>query len=73
MACINPDGSLSGPARKILGAMQAPTTLEAVAEATGLPLYRIRSSIRELVQAGFVKETEGRYSATSAGRARIEG
>jgi predicted transcriptional regulator len=71
MACINSDGSLSGAAKKVLGAMQSPTTLEDVSESTMLPLYRIRASVRELIEAGLAEEKNGLYSITATGRARL--
>lgn len=73
MACINSDGSLSGAAKKVLGAMQSPTTLEDVSESTMLPLYRIRASVRELIEAGLVEEKDGLYVITPAGQARLAG
>lgn len=72
MACINPDGTLSVAAKKILTEMQAPTTLEDVAKQTELPLYRIRSSIRIVVEAGLVEEMNGEYRITEAGQARLD-
>lgn len=71
MACINPDGTLSVAAKKIMAAMRQPTTLEDVAQQTGLPLYRIRSSVREIVQAGLVLEEGRQYTLTEAGKERI--
>jgi predicted transcriptional regulator len=71
MACINPDGTLSVAAKKIMASMQQPTTLEDIAQQTGLPLYRIRSSVREIVQAGLVLEEDRRYTLTEAGKERI--
>ena len=71
MACINPDGTLSVAAEKIMASMQQPTTLEDVAQQTGLPLYRIRSSVREIVQAGLVLEEDGQHTLTEAGMERI--
>ena len=71
MACINPDGTLSAAAEKIMASLLQPTTLEDVAQQTGLPLYRIRSSVREIVQAGLVLEEDGEYALTEAGKDRI--
>lgn len=73
MACINSDGSLSGAAKKVLGAMQSPTRLEDVSESTMLPLYRIRASVRELIEAGLAEEKDGLYVITLNGQARLSG
>lgn len=72
MACISPDGTLSEPARKVLRALAQEKPLEAAAAEVDVPLYRIRSSVRELVQAGFVQESGARFQTTPAGRAKLE-
>ncbi|GAB4559102.1 MAG: hypothetical protein Kow0047_04740 [Anaerolineae bacterium] len=71
MACINPDGTLTGSARAVLRAAREPLTPAEIAQQTGLPLYRIRSSLRELVDAGLLSEQDGRYVLTEAGAERI--
>jgi predicted transcriptional regulator len=72
VACINPDGSLTGAAKKIMAAMHDPISLRDVAEQTMLPLYRIRSSVREILQAGLVEEKDGAYTITAAGRELLQ-
>ncbi len=71
MACISPDGTLTESARKMLAAVRNPTTAEEVAQSTALPLFRVRSGLRELVQAGLVVEREGRYQLTDTGRQKL--
>jgi len=73
MACINPDGTLTPSAKAVLSALFSPVALEEVAKSTGLPLFRIRSSIREMLEASLVKEKDGKYAATKLGREKIEG
>ena len=73
MACINEDGTLTPSAKKVLSAISSPITLEEAAKSTGLPLFRIRSSIREMLEAGLVEEKEEKYVATKLGRAKIGG
>lgn len=70
MACINPDGTVTPSASKILRAALSPLTPPQIADATGLPLYRIRSSLRELVQAALLRENGEVYTVTEAGRTR---
>jgi len=65
------DGALTESARKMLEALRSPATPEAVAQVTGLPLFRVRSGLRELAQAGLLEETEGHYQLTEAGRQKI--
>lgn len=72
MACISPDGTLSGPAQKVLRALVEPKALEEIAGAVEVPLYRIRSSVRELTQAGLVEETGATFVTTPAGRTKLE-
>lgn len=72
MACINPDGSITRPGRKMMEAMSLPKTLEDVAKETAIPVFRIRSVIRELLEAEYVEESEGLYSTTEKGRYKLE-
>lgn len=71
MACLSTNGTLTESARKMLGALQNPALPEEVAQATGLPLFRVRSGLRELAQAGLVEEREGRYVLTEVGKQRL--
>ncbi len=71
MPCIDGSGKLSESGRRILAALGHPITLEEAARQTGLPLYRIRSGTREMVQAGLVEEKAGTYLTTAAGQALL--
>lgn len=71
MACINPDGTLTKPAQTILRAMQHTAGAEDLAKATGFPLYRVRSVIRELVEAGLAVENDQQYAVSEAGMKKI--
>jgi len=73
MPCINEDGTLTPSAKKVLSAISSPITLEEVAKSTGLPLFRIRSSIREMLEAGLVEEKEEKYIITEAGIKKLKG
>ncbi len=70
MACVNPDGTLSGSAQSILDALREPAAAEAIAASTGLPLFRIRSGLREMQAALLIEEREGVFFLTDSGRAR---
>ncbi len=73
MACINPDGTLAPSAQSILKALGGgPAKAEALAHQAGLPLFRVRSSMRELVEAGLVTEADGAYALTDAGGERLK-
>lgn len=71
MACISPDGTLTAQARLVLAAFEAPSRPEDVARATDLALFRIRSSLRELVDAGLLEASGDGYVVTGAGRERL--
>jgi len=73
MPCINEDGTLTPSAKAVLSALSSPITSEEVAKSTGLPLFRIRSSIREMLEAGLVEEKEEKYIITEAGIKKLKG
>ncbi|HDJ21730.1 MAG TPA: hypothetical protein ENF19_00830 [Candidatus Bathyarchaeota archaeon] len=69
MPCISPDGKPTSTGLKTLAAIQrGATTAPEIAKATGQPMFRVRSGLRELVKAGFLTESGGSYSLTDAGR-----
>ena len=71
MPCVKPDGTLEPMAQAIIRTLRTPQTVEGVCDHLRLPLYRVRSTIRELVEAGLVAEKEGQYALTAAGEARV--
>lgn len=72
MPCVNANGEISDAARQILGSMLEASPLEQVAARTGLPLYRIRSAMRELSGAGLAVATVDGWKTTEAGREAME-
>jgi DNA-binding IclR family transcriptional regulator len=66
MACVNADGTLSTSGRAMLDALAATKTASEVASATGLPLFRVRSGLRDLVAAGLVRQEGDTFSADEA-------
>ena len=71
MACVNPDGSLTPTAKKILRALGHPLMLSELSEQVFLPLFVLRSSLRELSEYGLLQEAEEKYQLTDKGRARL--
>lgn len=67
MACVNPDGTLTDSGRAMLSALRTTGTPEQVAAATGLPLFRVRSGLREMMHAALVEEQQGSYRLTERG------
>lgn len=56
MACINPDGTLSEVAKRVLTRLANPHSAAAIAKAAGLPLFRVRATIRETGRAALIAE-----------------
>ncbi|MFZ5979373.1 MAG: hypothetical protein ACOYVF_01970 [Candidatus Zixiibacteriota bacterium] len=72
MACVNPDGSLTLSARKLLRMLAEPMSPEEAAEKLQLPLFKIRSSLREMTRAGMVVQTgEDKYRTSEEGLRKI--
>jgi hypothetical protein len=73
MACINADGTLSRSGELILLALKNPGTPEDAARETGLPLFQVRSAVREFLAAHLLERVGGEYRATAAGLGKVEG
>jgi len=71
MPCVRDDGTLSPTAKRLMRVIPAPKTAEEVAVAAELPLYRVRSVTRELIQAALVEEADGKYRLTASGKERL--
>jgi len=71
MPCIDSSGHMTEIAAKILAAMADGAPLNEIAEKTDLPLYRIRSGARELVEAGLVETKGEAYVLTEAGQTAL--
>ena len=71
MACVNPDGTVSASGKAILAALTQVATPEQVAAAANLPLFRVRSALRELAGAGLVTAADGGHVLTDDGRKRV--
>jgi len=68
MACISPDGKPTESGTKMLRALQAGLgSPEEIARDTGLPLFRVRSGLRELTQAGLANQRDDRYELSEKG------
>jgi len=49
-----------------------PGSPEEIATATGLPLFRVRSGLRELAQAGLANQKNDRYEITEKGKELVK-
>ncbi|MDY6985344.1 MAG: hypothetical protein SVE93_02930 [Candidatus Thermoplasmatota archaeon] len=71
MPCVLPDGSVAPVAKRILATALQEKSEEEISKLTGIPVYRVRSSIRELLDAGFIEEKGGKYLTTEKGKEKI--
>ena len=68
MACISPDGKPTESGAKMLRALRSGLgSPEEIAKDTGLPLFRVRSGLRELTQAGLANQKNDKYEITEKG------
>jgi len=68
MACVSPDGKPTESGTKMLRALKSGLgSPEEIAKDSGLPLFRIRSGLRELTQAGLTTQKDDRYVLTEKG------
>jgi predicted transcriptional regulator len=72
MPCVSPDGKPTTSGITMLKSLKDSTlTPEEIAAKTGQPLFRVRSGLRELKSAGFVEETEDKYTLSKNGESLI--
>jgi predicted transcriptional regulator len=73
MACINPDGKPTESGTKMLRALKSGLgSAEEIVKDTGLPLFRVRSGLRELTQAGLANQKNDKYEVSEKGAALID-
>jgi predicted transcriptional regulator len=68
MACVSADGTITPTAKALLRLIEAPFAVEEIAVRLGSPLFRVRSSLRELVEAGLVIAQGDKYQASEEGK-----
>ena len=68
MACISPDGKPTESGTKMLRALlSGEGSPEEIAQSTGLPLFKVRSGLREMVDAGLVEQQDDGYRLSQKG------
>lgn len=68
LPCVSPDGKPTKSGLATLSSIKTgASSPREIADATGQPLFRVRSGLRELVNADFVELTEERYRLTDEG------
>jgi hypothetical protein len=71
MACVNADGSLTPIAQKVLSALEPPATVIEINLRSGVPLYRVRASVRELADLGMLEELSEIFYITDKGKEHL--
>ena len=68
LPCVSADGKPTKSGLATLTAIKnGASTAKTVSEQTGQPMFKVRSGLRELVNAGLVKLTENEYALTKQG------
>jgi len=70
MACVNADGTISATAKALLKTLENPLSVEEVSRQLGQPLFRVRSSLREMIEAGLVVVQGDKYQVSEEGKKR---
>jgi DNA-binding IclR family transcriptional regulator len=72
MPCISPDGKPTSTGMALLKSLNEASSPEEIMHKTGQPLFRVRSGLRELKNAGYIEETEEKYRLSEAGKKAIQ-
>lgn len=72
MACVNPDGTLSSSAKGLLEILNNPRTAEEVSQKLNRPMFKVRSSLREMLEAKMISLAEDKYVITEEGNKKIQ-
>ena len=71
MACVNPDGTITSSARELLGILNSPLTAEEISQKLNRPMFKVRISLREMLEAELISLDEDRYIITEEGKNKI--
>jgi predicted transcriptional regulator len=73
MPCLSPDGKPTSTGIAFMKTIKnGASSPEEIADKTGLPLFRVRSKLRELKNAGFIEEAEGKNRLSKTGEATVQ-
>lgn len=69
MPCIDDSGNISDSGKALLSALsKEQLDVKSISSQIGVPLFKVRSSIRELVEAGLIQESNEKYNITEEGK-----
>jgi predicted transcriptional regulator len=70
--CVSADGKPTQSGLATLSALKSgATTPEEISKIADMPLFRVRSGLRELVAAGFVTETDNVFRLSNEGKSLV--
>ncbi|SES19053.1 hypothetical protein [Salipaludibacillus aurantiacus] len=73
MACVNGNGKLTQSAKNILQAVEnSPKSPADLSRELAIPMFKIRSSMRDMASMGLVQETEGAYQLAPGGKKMLD-
>jgi predicted transcriptional regulator len=73
MPCVSPDGKPTSSGMSVLKSLKdGALTPEEIAGKTGQPLFRVRSGLRELKNAGLIEENVDKYALSKTGKTAIQ-
>jgi predicted transcriptional regulator len=73
MPCVSPDGKPTSSGMAVLKSLKdGALTPEEIAGKTGQPLFRVRSGLRELKNAGLIEENMDKYALSKTGETAIQ-
>ena len=72
MPCLNPNGTLTDGAVTMMTVIVDHHSLEEVASVTSIPLYLVRATARDLIDAKLIEERGGLYFLTDLGTEKLE-
>ena len=73
MPCVSPDGKPTSSGMALLKSLKdGALSSKDIAGKTGQPLFRVRSGLRELKNAGFVEEAEDKYALSKNGKKLVQ-
>jgi predicted transcriptional regulator len=73
MPCVSPDGKPTSSGMAVLKSLKdGALTPEEIAGKTGQPLFRVRSGLRELKNAGLIEENVDKYALSKTGETAIQ-
>lgn len=67
MVCLPSDDILGSTGVSVLLTLSTPATLKEVAQKTGLPLFRVRGTVRRLLEAGLTRQVNQMFQITPEG------